>query len=152
MRFLFFFLLLPFFFQSTPSAAQACQPQKLIDACKKELDPYSYSNSRSVMTKKAASREISVSLLSGEKYRLVFNVARLPKNAVIKVYDSSKEESNRDLLMSSKDIPQDHERFIYEPPEKEVGGDIYISYQIPDVEQISCFTFAIGYKLSFTDK
>lgn len=146
----FFLLLTALLFKGTPALAQACQPQELIEACKMDLEPYSYSNSRSVMTDKAASREISVTLLSEEKYRLVFNVTRLPEEAVVRIYDGPQEDSGRDLLMSSKDVPANHDRFVYEPPQK-VGEEIYVSYEIPDVDRMSCFTFVVGYKLSYKD-
>lgn len=99
------------------------------------------------MTKKAASREISVTLLSDEDYRLVFNISRLPEGSTVKLYDGPEKDSGRDLLMSSKDVPPDRERFLYEPRQTN-SGTIYISYDIPDRDKVSCFTFVLGYRLS----
>ena len=125
-----------------------CDPEELVKPCKKELHPYSYSNSRSIIAQDDASREISVTLLENEEYRLVFNMRKLPDDAVIRIYDGPKEESGRDLLKSSRDIPGGRSVFIYDPI-NESGEDIYISYQIPDTEERSCFAFVVGYKLSF---
>ncbi len=102
------------------------------------------------MTEKAASREIPVTLLSGESYRLVFNIAQLPNDAVIRIYDGPKDKEGRDLLMSSMDVPPQRSRFIYGPPNKE-GGDLYISYEIPNPKAQACFTFVVGYKLSYLE-
>ncbi|MFB6259012.1 MAG: hypothetical protein ABEH38_09980 [Flavobacteriales bacterium] len=120
----------------------------MIEGCKRELPPYTYSNSRSIMTDESAEGEISVSLMEGEQYRLVFNIAHIPKDAVIKIYEDPKKKEDRDLLKTTEDIPSSHRRFIYEPPSKD-GGDIYVSYRIPDIDQKACFSFVVGYKLGF---
>lgn len=146
-----FFFLLPFFFLPYSVEAQGdCDPKTLIEECKGELPPYSYSNSRTIMTKRGASREISVSLLSGEKYRMVFNVSHLPEEAVIEIYDGPGEKSGRDLLMSSEDLPDDQNFFLYDHPNED-GGDLYVQYDIPPPTDQSCFTFVVGYQLTFVN-
>ena len=147
---LFLFLLPLLSFPDGANAQRECEPRTLIEDCKKELSPYSYSNSRTIMTRRGTSREISVSLLSGEKYRLVFNVSELPPDALIEVYDGPSEEEGRELLMTSKDIPTDQELFIYDHP-AEGGGDLYVSYDIPNPAEQSCFTFVVGYQLTFVN-
>lgn len=154
MRVLFTILIgICFFLIKAPdAAAQGCRPKKLIEACKEELPPYSYSDSRTVITKKASSREISVTLLSGESYRLVFNLSKLPDGAVINIYDAKKGERGRDLLKSSKDFPGESSFFVYDPPNKDEGRDIYVSYDIPEPEGMTCFSFVVGYNLSYLDE
>lgn len=145
------FLLLPFFLLPYSGEAQGdCDPKTLIEESKEELSPYSYSNSRTIMTKRGTSREISVSLLSGEKYRMVFNVSHLPKEAVIEIYDGPEEKSGRDLLMSSEDVPEDQDLFLYDHPNED-GGDLYVQYDIPSPTDQSCFTFVVSYQLTFVN-
>lgn len=126
-----------------------CDPEALIEQCKEELPPYSYSNSRNVMTRKEASNEIPVKLLDGEQYRLVFNISELPDEAVIRIYDGA-EGTNRDLLKSSRDVPPGRDLFVFDP-RNEDGGTIHISYEIPEPEERTCFAFVVGYKLSYLD-
>lgn len=139
----------PLLFGSFDKSDSFCDPEELIQECKENLPPYSYSNSRTFMSKKGTSREIPVKLLRGEEYRLVFNVRKLPSDALIEVYDGP-EGSNRDLLMSSENFPKDRERLIFEP-EKKDGDELYVSYEIPPTSDRTCFTFVVGYRLTFVE-
>jgi hypothetical protein len=143
-------LLLPFLGANVPSPDRPCDPKALIEGCKKELPPYSYSSSRRIITHTRASNEISVTLLKGEEYRLVFHKEHLPDGSVIRIYDGPEEESGRSLLKSSMDTPRDRKTFVFDP-RNEDGEDIYISYDIPEPEGQACFAFVVGYKLSFLE-
>lgn len=151
MRPILYVLILPVFLLlgNSERARKQCDPETLIQECKQDLPPYSYSSSRTFMSKKGVSREISVNLLKGEEYRFVFNVKGLPKDAVIEVHDGA-EGKNRKLLMSSKNIPSERERFIYEP-KKGDGSELFISYEIPQTTDMVCFSFVVGYRLTFVE-
>lgn len=139
------------FFVATESPKDPCDPETLIKACEEELHPYTYSNSRTILTQEGASNEIPVTLMEGEQYRLVFNMEQLPDDAVIRVYDGPAKDKRRDLLQSSQDVPKSRSLFVYDPIDQG-GQDIYISYEIPSREEQSCFAFVVGYKLSFADE
>ncbi len=128
-----------------------CDQKALKDQSKKVLDPYKYDVAkvtRIVYKDTPSYKEIEVPLFIGEKYRLVFNTAALPKNVIINLYNREHDNKKRKLIFSSKDAPADKKDFSFD---YSFANKIFIDYDIPPGDSISgggagCLIFMLGYK------
>lgn len=128
-----------------------CDQKALKDQSKKVLDPYKYDVAkvtRIVYKDQPSYKEIEVPLFIGEKYRLVFNTAALPKNVVINLYNREHDSKKRKLVFSSKDAPTDQKDFSFD---YSFANKIFIDYDIPKGDSLAsgsggCLVFMLGYK------
>ena len=126
-----------------------CDQKVLKDQAKKTLEPYKYDLAkitRIMYKEKPTMKEIEVPLFIGEKYRLVFNTAALPKNVVINLYNRDKDSAKRKLMFSTKDVGADKKDFAFD---YSFANKIFIDYDIPVGDSIAnsgCVVFMLGYK------
>jgi len=126
-----------------------CDQKVLKDQAKKTLDPFKYDLAKvtRIMYKdKPTMKEIEVPLFIGEKYRLVFNTAALPKNVVINLFNRDKDNSKRKLMFSTKDAGPDKKDFSFD---YSFANKIFIDYDIPAGDSTAasgCVVFMLGYK------
>jgi hypothetical protein len=127
-----------------------CNAKALNEKANFLLDPFKYDNSevsRIIYTEKESVKEIEVPLFIGEKYRFVFEMEALPKPVEVRVYNKNKDNKNRKLLFTSKDMG-DKREFIFETPS--LLRTAYVEYVIPPADagsQTGCALFMLGYKI-----
>lgn len=126
-----------------------CDPTHLLDRCMEKLGSFQYSGARVVITKQAADREVAISLLSGEDYRLIFYTKELPVGTEIKIFDKSRRESKRKLLADWVKTSKGWNYFLFDLQSKK-SASVYFDYKIPKAERKSCLGFLLGYKLRLT--
>lgn len=124
-------------------------------ALKKELDAllkpdYKYDSSKTtrfIYKKSQQTTEIEIPVLSGESYRFLFNVAGVPKDVDINIYNKRSTNKGRKLLYALKDNRKPGEHIYTFEPEK--VKSIYINYVIPPTNEVNlqgCIVFLLGYK------
>ncbi len=115
-----------------------------------ELNPFYYSASKITSIAygyRVVKKEIEVPLFKGEKYRMVFNKAGLPKDVVIEIFDKDKSHDGREPIFSSKG---NTETMVSFEPKK--SKKMYVNYVIPKangLKETGCVAFVLGYQLSF---
>jgi len=129
-----------------------CVASELKAELKQLLKPeYKYDSSQitRVSYKKETSQSgIEVPLFMGEKYRFLFNIAGLPKDIDITIYDRKPTSKNKIALFSLKDVKEEGKHIYSFEPVK--SKKMYIVYSIPATEEqnLSGFVaFLLGYKL-----
>lgn len=135
---------------SSSSDKVECDSKSLKKAGISELNPYYYSSSKVNIIKydyKEKRKEIEVPLFKGEKYRMVFNKAALPKDVVIKIYNKDQEHEGRSPIFTSEGMEGD--LIIYEPKKSK---NLFVNYIIPPAkgkDETGCLVFILGYQLTF---
>ena len=123
-----------------------CDPEHLLERCKEKLGVYRYSSARTVVTRKYADRDMNISLLSNEDYRMIFYTKELPLGSEIRIYDRSRRDIGRNLLVEWVKTGKGWDFFIFDMVCEE-SGSVHLDYKIPEADRNSCFSFLLGYKL-----
>ncbi len=133
-----------------PSGENTCDSKALKKEGIAKLDPFYYSSSK-VSTiaydYRVQRKEIAVPLFKGEKYRMVFNKANLPKDVIVEVYDKDKTHSGRTALFTTDG---NSETLVSFEPKK--SKKMYVNYLIPTAKgekKTACLVFVLGYQLTF---
>lgn len=137
---------------------EICDQKAIVEASKEMLDPFEYDAgkvSKIQFSGESQRGEIEVPLFWGEKYRFVFNRSGLPQNVDVEVYDKSSDADDRELLYSTKQMPDSKEKFVFEPDR---SRSLYINYVIParnddlkKEEAVGCMVFVLGYETNIFD-
>lgn len=129
-----------------------CDPKKLKDDVKNELDGYNYDMSKLAKItykNKPHIKEHELELYFGEKYKLIFNTTELPIPVIISLYNKDKDHKNRKLLFTTKNEPADKKIFTFEYTHTR---RVFIDYEIPADStnngylKAGCIMFVLGYK------
>lgn len=127
-----------------------CNQRDMLKKSKKALGPYEYDTFDYTpinYTKKEQLREVSIPLFSDEAYAIVITaIGSDGKRLNVEIYNKNKAAKNRELLFSTKDLPEDQTQFVFEP---KVSKAIFINYTVPastTVGESGCFMKVVGYQ------
>ena len=128
--------------------ADNCDKKGISESCKKKLDDYKYDSqkfSKINFTDRAVQMEVELPVFIGEKYRLIFNTASLPKPIVISVYTKDKESKKRVPVYTTKDAAAGTTEFVFDAPR---ARNMFIDYDVPkqEAKASGCVVFMVGYK------
>ncbi len=120
---------------------------ELLIKLKPEYRYDSYKVSRITYTGKQQVIEIAAPLFEGEDFRFLFNIAGMPNDVDIKIYNQKKSKKNRTALFSLLEQKEDGKNvYIFDPQENKT---IYINYIIPRTgrpDKTGCMVCVIGCK------
>jgi len=145
------FIFVAFISTAAIQITEVCDATLLKKDLKRELRPdYKYDSSKTsrfTYKTKVQAKEIEVPLFMGEKYRFLFNIAGVPEDVKVEIYNKKLGHKKRKLLYSL-DKKEGQDIYSFEPTK---SRKMYINYTIPEsseVELKGCMIFVLGYKIA----
>lgn len=133
---------------TTIQTADNCDKKTITANCKKKLKPYKYDSqkfTKVTLQNKLQLLEVEVPVFIGEKYRLIFNRATLPKSVMIRIFTKDKDSKKREPIYTSENETEDI--IVYDVPRVR---KLFVDYDVPmadssNLNATGCAFLMVGY-------
>ncbi len=122
-----------------------CIMSRINDSCRKYLKPFFYDDANTLHLQPRTFvqvREINFPGFSGQRFRIVIDIAAMPPGTVVTVYDQDNNHKNRKPLYSISDS-ENRIGFVDAVCK---GGRFYVEYRIPATGSEMCAVVMFGYE------